>query len=171
MRVDLCLCSEIVRVSSRVRFVVVMHAKEANKPTNTAFLARSMVGAEIRLRGVRGGERVSLDDLPDAGVLFPLKEALEMDSTNVPPILIVPDGTWPQARSVVRRELMRFPSFRLPAGGARECSIRTHYDPTSLSTFEAIARAMDAAGDHASAEAMMRVFRLMVERTMIARGK
>jgi DTW domain-containing protein YfiP len=148
-----------------------MHAKEAHEPTNTAFLARSMVGAEIRLRGVRGGERVEVSDLPDAGVLFPLEDAVEIDATNAPPILIVPDGTWPQARSVVRRELMRFPSFRLPAGGARECSIRTHYDPASVSTFEAIARAMDAAGDHTSAESMMRVFRLMVERTMLARGK
>jgi DTW domain-containing protein YfiP len=171
MRVDLCLCAEIQPVSSRLRVVVVMHAKEANKPTNTAFLARAMLqGTEIRLRGARGGERIELDDLPDAGVLFPLEEAQEISASNAPPILLVPDGTWPQARSAVRRELMRFPCFKLPEGTARECSMRAHYHPSSVSTFEAIARVVDTVGDHAAADAMMRVFRLMVERTMMTRA-
>lgn len=170
MRADLCLCSEIAPLTARIRFVLVMHAKEANKPTNTGFMVRAMLpSTEIRLRG-RPGKTIDLADLPDAGVLFPLEEAEEISAKSAPPILIVPDGTWPQARSSVRRDMKHHRAFKLPPGAARECLLRTHRDPAAVSTIEAIARVLAIVGDRSVAEEMMRVFRMMVDRTLWIRG-
>lgn len=171
MRTDLCLCAEIVPLMAKTRLVVVMHAKEANKPTNTAHLVKAMLPAtEIRIRGRRDREAVDLGDLAGAAVLFPLEDAEDLTPAEAPETLIVPDGSWSQARALVRRELMGYRHVRLPPGPPAELRLRAHRDPGSLSTLEAVARALAVLGERETSEEMMRVFRIMVERVLASRG-
>jgi DTW domain-containing protein len=169
MRVDLCLCAELETLETKTRFVLAMHTREANKPTNSGFLVKAMLpNTEIRIRGLR--ERIDFSDLHDAAVLFPMEDAEEIGSIALPSTIIVPDGTWPQARSSMRRELMGFRRVKLPPGPPAEFRLRTHAHADSLSTFEAIARLLGIVEGRELEERLMHVFRIMVERTMRVRG-
>ncbi len=104
-------------------------------------------------------------------MLFPLDDAETIEpSTDLSTRLIVPDGSWHQARKVVRRELTGFRTLKLPAGPPGELRIRHHVDPAGVSTLEAIARVLAITGRGEAAAALMRVFRMMVARTLWIRG-
>jgi DTW domain-containing protein len=168
MRADLCLCAKIEQMQVDLRFVLVMHTREANKPTNTGFLVRALLPeTEIRIRGLR--ERVDVSDLSEAAVLFPMPGAEELRADAMPRTLIVPDGTWRQARDAVKRELLHHRHVTLPPGEPGQLRIRVATNPHQLSTLEAIARVV-ALRDATKAKTMLRVFRMMVDRTLWIRG-
>ena len=169
MRLDLCLCPEITTLEAKTRFVLIMHAKEANKPTNTGFLVRAMLpSTEIRIRGRR--DRIDLTDLSGAGLLFPLEDAEQL-GPDAPQTILVPDGSWRQARNIVRRDLRTFRALVLPPGPPGELRIRKHKDPSCVSTLEAIARVLAIVESQELADRMLRVFRMMVDRTLWIRGQ
>ncbi len=59
---------------------------------------------------------------------------------------------------------------RLPDGPPTRWGIRREYHPQGLATFEAIARALGIIESHEVQEGLEELFRLMVERTLQARG-
>lgn len=173
MQVELCLCAEIVPMASRTRFVLVMHYEESYKPTNSGFLVQALLPeTDVRIRGLRD-RPVDSAGLEGAAVLFPSGEAEVLSASSAPPTLIVPDATWRQARRMVRRE----PALRgkrhvtLPPGPPSEFRIRRHQDRRSLSTLEAVARALVVLGEGDVSRALMRVFRMMVSRILWSRGQ
>lgn len=193
LRADICVCADIPRVVTRTRVVLVMHAAEASKPSNTGRLAHlCLPNSEIRLRGERG-EPLSLTGLVDGEyetLLLRLSpESVELNTEFVaglrrPVRLLVPDGTWSQASSAGARLARALPGVRqvrLTTGGRPSTyRLRTEHHPDGMATFEAIQRALEvleggAAADPARVaavrEPMERIFRIMVDRVLWTRGK
>jgi DTW domain-containing protein YfiP len=181
---ELCLCTEIPRLETRTRVVLVMHAQESYKPTNTGRLAHlCLPNSEIRYRGLRDGTPLSLDGLMDKGhdtwMLHLSHESEELTEdlvqrTQKPVRLLVPDGTWSQASrtgSKLARDLPGVRHVKLRALKPSKYKLRTEHDPNGMATFEAIARALGVMEGAAVQESMERIFRIMVDRMLWTRGK
>ncbi|MES1909255.1 MAG: hypothetical protein MHM6MM_002026 [Cercozoa sp. M6MM] len=90
-------------------------------------------------------------------LLFPTEDAIILDSRGVQRIhdmaqgrridLVVPDGTWRQAKKVRQRDkvLREITCVKLPSDGpVSRFAMRAEKDHTRVSTFEAVARALGA---------------------------
>lgn len=169
----LCLCAEITPLALSTRVIVVQHAKEATRTSNSGRLVPIAIeGGAVRLRGARG---VPFDarglDEPGAVLLYPQPGA-ELLTAGRATTLVVPDGNWAQARKLVQREpaLRRLPTVALPPGPPSRYRLRSHPDPERVSTFEAIARAIGVLDGPAAQARLEQVFTLFVERTLYSRG-
>lgn len=183
LRRDLCLCAEIPRIATKTRVVLVMHASEAAKPSNTGRLAHlCLPNSEIRLRGTPGAP-LSMDGLVDGEFetlllrLSPESEELTPEfakSLTKPVRLLVPDGTWSQASSTGSRlaKKLAVKQVKLRAEGRPSVyRLRTEHHPDGMGTFEAIQRALEVLEGEAVREPMERIFRIMVDRVLWTRGK
>jgi DTW domain-containing protein YfiP len=174
----LCACAFIPRIETRTRVSLFIHHFEDRKSTNTGRLAtRCLVNSGIVVRGRESAptQAFAVDPSTQALLLFPHPDALplqEFVGSERPITLVVPDGTWRQASKVRKRVpgLGEVPCVVL-SGGPRS-SYRMRFEPHAggLSTIEAIARALGLLeGPHVQ-EALERVFRIVVERALWARG-
>jgi DTW domain-containing protein YfiP len=167
-RLRSCRCDAIPRVQTRTRLVIVRHAAERTKPTNTAHFARLAL-PDCQLIEY-GAEEAALDESAlagdDAWVLFP-------DGDRAPPAgarparLIILDGSWSQARRMRQRirALRGLPFLSLPARPGR-LRLRRPHDPSGMSTLEAIAGAVALLEGPAVAEPLDRFHDLIVSAWM-----
>lgn len=181
---ELCFCSELTSLTlQRVVVTVVMHFLEEPKPTNTAHLAVQLLSprARVVLRGAPGlhfdaaqtlrempAPAVLLHPTPDAQTLTPALAA----RFPRPLHLVVLDGTWGQARRMLRREtaLRQLPALQLPAGPKSGYVLRRRVHEAGLCTLEAIARALGALeGPEVEAE-LLRIFEVAMSRAVRGRG-
>ena len=176
MHASLCICALVPRFETRTRLVLLVHVREARKPTNTGQLAaRCIARSTIGIVGDRARPlelpRVEDGELPM--LLYPGDDAVPLtrDATKRI-VLIVPDGNWRQASKMRRRidGLASVPCVTLPDAGATQYRLRIERRDGGLATFEAIARAMGILEGAEIEAAMMTVFRIMVERTLWLRG-
>ncbi len=164
------------------RVLMLMHVREVTLPTNTARLAvRALPDSEIRLRGGLD-QRLNTDGfaLPERQslLLYPSDEAQELNAETLarfngkPITLIVPDGSWRQARKVAVREpsLHGIPQVKLPAGPPSRYRLRKEPNEQSVSTFEAIARALGVIEGAYAQRLLEDLFDMRVERTLWSRG-
>jgi DTW domain-containing protein YfiP len=125
-----------------------VHRVEAQKPSNTARLAaRALSRASFHVRGADApreppppeGRRLVLFPAEGARPLVP-GEGLQGDPVQ----LIVPDGTWSQARRMARRDpwTLDAETVCLPEGPPTRYNLRRNTRPEGLCTLEAIARAL-----------------------------
>ncbi len=198
-RREVCLCREAELLPVDVRLVVVLHAVEALKMSNTGHLAQLVIpDCKVLIHGSNGKEPVDLSELqethaPDGRpwrtILFfpglaaePLTPAVAKSlriGEAVPSKLriIIPDGTWSQARRMVKRipELMALPRFILPATEAMASRVamrpRGNLEPERVSTCEAIAAAFGALGEPACEAALFKVYDAAALRIALMRGR
>jgi DTW domain-containing protein len=145
---SLCLCAELPRIAIRTRVVVMMHRREAVTSSNTGRLAaRVLEGASVRVRG--GQSEIDPEPLPPGRrlVLFPAAEARLLtpeDAEGEGVVLLVPDGTWAQARRLLRRDdlFQGAEVVTLPPAGPSRYGLRRHAREGSVCTLEAIGRAL-----------------------------
>ncbi len=181
MHATLCICALTPQLATRTRLALVVHHREADKPTNTGKLAaRCLARSSVTVYGERGQPTVMpgfpADEQPV--LLYPGDEAVpiaELVGAVRPIVLVVPDGTWRQAGKLRRHlpELAALPCVRLPDTGGTQYRLRAEQRAGNLSTFEAIARALcilEGEAGPAVEAAMMAVFRVMVDRTLWFRG-
>lgn len=176
----LCICALIPRLATRTQLVVLVHYREARKPTNTGVLAaRCVVDSRVAIIGERD-RPVTVPATPRALLLYPSDDAVPLASAiaDAPAerwTLIVPDGNWRQAAKIGKRVpgLERARPVTLDDPRTTEYRLRAEPKQGGLATLEAIARALrvleGAAGEHVEA-AMLDVFRVMVSRTLWSRG-
>ena len=103
MRHEHCVCERAPTIQSPVPILVIRHWKERNKPSNTARLA-SLAIPNLRIVDYGApGEPWSSNtlDLPKPALLFPDPGAQPLPFT--PEIIVVVDGSWPQARKLVNK--------------------------------------------------------------------
>lgn len=175
MHMSLCVCSFFTeKIETRTRLLLVIHRAEIRKPTNTGHLAAKCLANSAVL--VRGNEETPTEaiDFGDTEpvLLFPHEGVTELVPVDRPVTLIVPDGNWRQA-SKVRARVPGLKDVRcaiLPPGPPSIYRLRSEAHAHGLATIEAIARAMAILeGPHVH-DALVRVFRTMVERTLWVRG-
>jgi DTW domain-containing protein len=143
----LCLCATLPRLAVRTRLVVVMHRREAISSTNTGRLAaRVLEGASVR---VRGSMRADAEPLPEGRrlLLFPAEGARVLgpeDACSAGVVLLVPDGSWNQARRLWRRDdaMRDAEPVILPRSAPTRYALRRSGGEGRLCTLEAIARAL-----------------------------
>jgi DTW domain-containing protein YfiP len=157
-----------------------VHFQELRKSSNTARIAERVLG-NCRLL-VRGGPSPELGrdvaseldraGLETAALLFPAEHARELRewSGPQPEQLIVPDGTWSQARRLARRYpvLQTLPALRLPEVSS-VYRLRRGSAPGQLCTSEAIATALHLLGEEGPARALMQVLFEWQARALAAR--
>lgn len=182
IRKAFCFCSLIPRISLQTRVIILMHTSEEVLPSNTARLAaRSLTNSEIRLFG-RKEDRLHHDGLvePDRQslLLFPSGFAADLTPEFVaglkgPVNLIVPDGKWRQIQKFTRHEpaLAGIRHVKIPAGPISQYRLRTQPNDNSLCTLEAIARALGALESPEAQAELEKVLGIMVERTLVCRGR
>jgi DTW domain-containing protein YfiP len=174
----LCVCALIPSppLATRTRIVLVIHRYEDRKPTNTGRLATEcLANQEVIVRG-HDGEPTPPIAIPPGSrplLLFPHESATPLVASDQPVTLIVPDGSWRQARKVRRRVpgLVDLPCVTLPPGPPTRYRLRSEPVDGGLATLEAIARALAILDGPDAAAALERVFRAMVERTLWSRGQ
>ena len=118
-------------------------------------------------------------DLGDAAVLFPTDEARDpvpwvesVEARGRRPTIVVPDGTWPQCRKMIRKHhaLNDLPRVTLPVGAHPRGGLRHTEVPSGMVTIDAIAWMVGAIDGCAAGEAMLGVHRRMVRQTLASRG-
>lgn len=146
LRLESCLCDEVQPVDPGIEIVVVRHALESLKSTNTARLAALAIPS-IRIVEY-GAKDQPLDGwalVHDATCLLYPGPAAATPSP-APTRLVVLDGSWSQARGM----LMRVKAFhalpRLSVAAPEIAPLRARHapQPAQLTTIEAIAGALDA---------------------------
>jgi DTW domain-containing protein YfiP len=181
MHSTLCICALVPTLRIRTRLTVLVHYREARKPTNTGQLAaRCVEGSTVTIVGLRDRPVPALwsgDAVPL--LLFPDEDAVSIEgyaSSDAPVALIVPDGNWRQASKMRKRvpQLDRVPCVTLPLAGPSEYRLRAEPRAGGLATLEAVARALailEGADGPEMERAMLEVFRVMVDRTLWLRGQ
>jgi DTW domain-containing protein len=181
MHRTLCICALVPRLATRTRLAVLLHYREARKPTNTGQLAaRCLVRGSVEIVGDQDRPlrlpAIGQDEL--AVLLYPGDDAVPISDfagSAKPIVLIVPDGTWRQASKMRRRipGLGALPCVTVPEARATEYRLRAELRADGLATFEAIAQALlvlEGEAGPAIEAAMTSVFRVMVDRTLWFRG-
>jgi DTW domain-containing protein len=181
MHVDACVCDAAPRLDLRTRLLLIMHRGEVAKSTATGNLAMmALVNSELRIHGDKDTP-LDLGDLDHSArrvlLLFPSETATPLSAEFVardprPVTLVVPDGSWRQARKFGRRipGLDRAEPVTLPPGPPSRYRLRTETRDHGLATFEAISRALAVLEGQDVQTQLDALFHLMVERTLASRG-
>jgi len=177
------VCAELPRIGLGTRVALVMHHREATKPTATGPLALACLTNSTHYLHGRKDAPLDLAHLHENGarrvlVLFPTEGARALsralrDEDERPITLVVPDGNWRQARRIPQRVrgLEHAEHVGLPPGPPSAWGVRWEPMAGGLATFEAIARAI---GVLESADAQARLeaaFARVVAITVAARGQ
>lgn len=151
-----CLCARIPRLELPVRFLILRHASEIPRLTSTArWAALALPGTELVDYALPGAplDAAALD-LEGAWALFPSAQPTPPGSAR-PARIVVPDGTWQQARRMMQRvpALQRLPRLSLPPAAP---ALRLRRPPIrgGMSTLEAIAETLRFLGHAREAEAL-----------------
>ena len=172
---EVCLCADIPPVETRTRFVILRHASERNRSTNSARWAALALGCEVLDYGAPG-ESPSLDGLaaPGTWVLFPSR-APAPAGLGPPDRVVVLDGSWSQARRMIQRvpalrDLPRLSIAEAPQVPSTAPRLRRPPLAEGMSTIEAMASALAALHEPGPAAALERVHALARERVWRLRG-
>lgn len=177
----LCLCDVVPRIELKTRIALIIHHRELSRNSNTGLLAlRALVNSAVRIRG-EGREALDLQELLDSEyrtfLFFPCADAVELDRALVsqddrPIQLIVPDGTWRQARKILFRhpELKELPRVKIGTQRPPIFQLRAQSRPERMATLQAIAHGLGVIeGDSVQAQ-LMKLYDTKIERTLMGRG-
>ena len=168
-----CVCAAVPQLHTRTRLLVILHAAEAKKPTNTGRLAALCTdNSQVLVRGLPH-EPLDLSFLAgqNALVLCPDEAATIVQPVAFPVTLIVPDGSWRQASKMPRREpmLRDLPRVRLPPLSTRSPALRKESKDEGQATFVAIAHALGVLEDPAIEQALLAFYDVVAQRILRAR--
>ena len=167
----------------RTQVVLVSHVVEHRKPTNTGHLAVACLeNARLVRRGQydRTAAAIAFDDATDPILLFPSRGAVPLDQwhaargpTARPVTLVVPDGTWRQAKRVRARVsgLAQIPCVKLPDSLFSTYRLRHARAVGQLATLEAIAHALHILESPEVGARLLQIFRVVVDRALWSNGR
>lgn len=167
-----CACALLLPLPVRTRFAVVRHVREASKSTSTARWAQLLVpGCELHEYRERADAAGIALKTPGDWLLFP--GAAEATPPQPPPQrLIVLDGTWRQARRMLRalQALQQIPRLTVPP---RPQGMRLRLAPNggALSTLEAMAGAVAHFESAELGARLLQTHDALVDRVLRARGR
>jgi DTW domain-containing protein YfiP len=170
--VSVCYCRHVTKVPTKTRVVVLQHPRERDMPIGTARMATlCLPNAELH-EGVRWDDaalaRVLADEARPAILLYPGAGARDVlkDPPRGPVTLVAIDGTWAQAKKLVRENprLQALPRYAFAPPAPSEYRIRREPKDTYVSTIEALVHVLGALeGDPAPFQALLQPFRAMID--------
>jgi DTW domain-containing protein YfiP len=165
---DACLCPEVRRVETRTRFLLLRHASELTRPTNSGrWAALALTRVRLVDYALPGGEPdLSALEEPGTVVLFPSPHPAP--ATPPPRQVVVLDATWAQARRMIQRipALRSLPRLSLPPRARRAVDpIRRPTVAGGLCTLEAMAGALHLLGETDAARALDALHTAALERS------
>lgn len=178
----LCFCDQITSIETNTNIKILMHIREKYLTSNTANLAELALGnCQIHTRGELDNPlniEELISDPENTFYLFPDDSAIELNedfmaNRNGPITILVPDGSWRQAKKVKKREvaLQKLQSVKLPVGGPKsKYHLRQEPNQNSVCTYEAIARTIGIIEGKEKQDHLENIFDVMVERVMISRA-
>ncbi|HEX4403580.1 MAG TPA: tRNA-uridine aminocarboxypropyltransferase, partial [Polyangia bacterium] len=143
-----CVCAHVTPMKTRTRVMILQHPRERHVPINTARLARLSLPDSILRRAVDfEADPVVTDALtgrdggPPPYLLFPGPDAVDLarERPAGPVTLVVLDGTWWQAKKLLRRNprLATLPRISLAPAQPSRYRIRREPHDHCVSTIEA----------------------------------
>ena len=179
--VSVCYCEALTRLETRSRVVILQHPREAGMPIGTAHMAHlclpsSRLHVGIEWQGSEALREACGDPQRPAVLLYPGAEARDIltDPPETPVTLIVVDGTWAQARKVVRLNpaLAALPRYAFDAPAPSNYRIRREPSEAYVSTLEALVHVLGALeGDPERFEALRRPMDAMVDAQLRAQAR
>jgi DTW domain-containing protein YfiP len=169
---SVCYCRHVTEVPTNTRVVVLQHPRERDMPIGTARMATlCLPNAELH-EGVRWDaarlDRILTDGTRTPILLYPGPGAIDvMQSPPSGPVtLVVVDGTWSQAKKLVRENpaLQALPRYAFAPPTPSEYRIRKEPADTYVSTIEALVHVLGALeGDPVRFQALLVPFRAMID--------
>jgi len=146
----MCLCADLPTVPTATRIIVLQHPHEQRHPFGTArFVRLCMPDAEVHV--AHGGNdevlHCPIDVPPGTAVLYPHADAEDLETMaedELPPALLVLDGTWGHAKTLYRHNpwLQQLRHVRLTPREPSRYRIRKEPQEDYISTLEAIVAAL-----------------------------
>ena len=164
-----CYCAHVRPLTTRTRVVILQHPRERDVPINTARIAAlCLPDAALEVGLDWSGLPALADPTRPAILLYPGEGAIDVEKSPPagPVTLVVVDGTWAQAQSVVRKNprLAALPRYAVRPAAPSDYRIRREPHESYVSTIEALAQVLGALeGDPARFATMLDPFRAMVE--------
>lgn len=172
-----CFCHAIPQVDNRTDILILQHIRESRHSFNTARIVHKALRRSQMISGDTPAlARTDLSLAPDAGLLYPLDGApclSELPADQRPSQLVIIDGTWHQAKTIVRdvHQLAGLRCFRLTPAAPSQYRIRLEPNEFSVSTLEATVAALEALEpETAGVSGMLEAFNCMVENQLQHRG-
>ena len=177
-----CLCATLNPVAATSRFCLVMFDTEPMKPSNTGRLIADILPDTEAFQWSRTEPPQALLDLvADAQyqpmVVFPAsyadaeRQVLDSPLPGKPPLFIMLDGTWPEARKMFRKSpwLDALPMISVDLSRISAYHLREAHAEGQYCTAEVAIALLDLAGDKSAATALGEHFSLF--RTRYLAGK
>lgn len=168
-----CWCDALAPQPSRTRVVFVQHPLEARVPISTCRMAHlSLPNSELHvaLRAEGNARLEALCRQEGTWVLFPSDDATPLEALPRPPQnLVVVDGTWDNARKVVKNSPLLAALPRIGFRPSRPGNYRIRREPAEhcLSTIEAVAHVLGRLeGAPHKFDGMLAAFDAMVDRQL-----
>lgn len=170
-----CWCAQVPSLTTTKTCVVfVQHPRERDVAIGTARMAHHSLPGSRLIEGVLIDDELNdIDGINDAALLFPGKDARPLSEwlAHPPKVLIVVDGTWSQARKLLRLNPRLAALPRLSYDPLKPGNYRIRREPTDkhLSTIEATAAVLGLLeGDPVRFASMLRPFDFMVDQQLAA---
>ncbi len=170
---SVCYCAALPRLDTTTRVVILQHPRERDMPIGTARMASlCLPHAELHV-GIRWSESTALaaalaDPARPPILLYPGPGARDIlhDPPVGPVTLVVVDGTWSQAKTVVRDNpvLQALPRYAFATPEPSQYRIRKEPRAEYVSTIEALMHVLGALeGEPARFRALLDPLNAMVE--------
>jgi len=170
---SVCYCAHLVSLPTRTRVLLLQHPRERHVPIGTARLAHLCLPGSVLRVGVDFHDdrevRAALAAAGDgAYLLFPGPQAIDLAAAKPagPITLVVLDGTWWQARKLLRRNvaLAALPQIRFTPPAPSNYRIRREPADHCVATVEALAQVLGTLeGDPVRFAALLRPFNAMID--------
>jgi DTW domain-containing protein YfiP len=175
-----CYCHALPRLDTATRVVILQHPRERDMPIGTARMASlCLPRAELRV-GIRWTGELLAGAIDDAArpaiLLYPGPGARDIlrDPPRGPVTLLVVDGTWSQARTVVRDNpvLQALPRYAFATPEPSHYRIRREPRAEYVSTIEALMHVLGALeGDPARFRSLLDPLRAMVDAQLACQAR
>jgi DTW domain-containing protein YfiP len=176
-----CYCAAVPTLETATRVVILQHPRERDMPIGTARMASLCLPRASLHVGYRWDDSdVLRAALAEPGrtpiLLYPGPGAKDVlrEPPRGPVTLVVVDGTWSQAKTVVRDNaiLHALPRYAFAAPEPSEYRIRREPNDEYVSTIEALMHVLGALeGDPARFRALLAPLRAMVDMQLAARAR
>jgi DTW domain-containing protein YfiP len=183
-----CICSYAPKLKTKTKITLLVHQIEWRKASNTGHMIRNaFIDQRILVQG-KPHVQLSKDDIywndQSAYILYPGRGAKTIDqipeSERMKGIhLIVPDGSWGQSSSMLKRmrPLQGTQTVMLSAAAPEHRRQRINISPERMSTLEAIILAIhqlegdSSDGSTATLNSLMHFYQMYADCMLMMRGK